>query len=232
MNASAPDSSDSYLDHDSNDGVLVDSDVIQEMVRTPVSLRDDRYEKAYVECLALAIDLRGFSSFTLEADRDRVTLFLEKYTQELLAAVNGYSVSYYKLLGDGALVIWDEPEPQDAEACRDLFRLLREVVTDIALAYESTCALAGALALGTLYKYEIFGECSGLKYRDYVGYALNTAFRLQTLAHPGELVAAPAVDTRFGLGAPLMENDRKPERSSIKGIRDEDYDGIVVIERP
>ena len=220
------------LDGERGEPVLVDAEVIREMVRTPVSLRDDRYEKGYVEALALCIDLRGFSSFALEAERDRVRDFLEKYSQELLAAVNGYSASYYKLLGDGALVIWDQAGAQDVEACRDLFRLLREVVAELAERSGSPCALAGALTLDTLYKYEIFGECSGLKYRDYVGYGINIAFRLQSIAGPGELLASPAVNERFALGAPRLEAGRTPPKGSIKGIRDEDREGIVVVERP
>jgi len=220
------------VEDEAGESILVDSDVLREMVRTPVSLRDDHYEKGYLEALALCIDLRGFSSFTMKNKPDRVTAFLEKYSQELLAAINGYSASYYKLLGDGALVIWDRPEAGSAYACKDLFKLLREVVVEVAKKYDSGCALAGALTLDTLYKYEIFGECSGLKYRDYVGYGINIAFRLQSIAGPGELLGSPAVEARFGFGAPLLESSRKPPRKSIKGIRDEDYEGIVVIERP
>jgi class 3 adenylate cyclase len=219
------------LDVGGGEAVAVDAGVIREMVHTPVSLRDDRYEKGYLEALALCIDLRGFSSFTMEAPRDHVTAFLEKYSQELLAAVNGYSASYYKLLGDGAMVIWDKAEAYSLEACRDLFKLLREVVSELAGAYGCRCALAGALTYDELYKYEIFGECSGLKYRDYVGYGINIAFRLQSIAGPGELLASPSVDARFGLGAPRLPAARKPPRASIKGIRDEDYEGLVVVER-
>lgn len=217
--------------HEGGEPVLVDAAVIREMVRTPVSLRDDIYEKGYVEALALCIDLRGFSSFAASAERERVTAFLEKYSQELLAAVNGYSASYYKLLGDGALVIWDEAGPESAEACRDLFRLLREVVAELAEAHRCDCALAGGLVLDELYKYEIFGECSGLKYRDYVGYGINIAFRLQSIAGRGELLGSPSVEARFRFGSAPLEASRKPTRASIKGIRDEDYEGIVVIER-
>jgi class 3 adenylate cyclase len=210
--------------------VLVEAQVQREMERTPVSLRDDTYEKGYLDALALSIDLRGFSSFTMNTEREVVAAFLEKYSQELLAAVNGYSASYYKLLGDGALVIWDKADRDSIESCRNLFRLLREVVVDIAGMYGSSCALAGGLTYDSLYKYEIFGECSGLKYRDYIGYGINIAFRLQSMAGPGELLASPGVDTAFGLGAPRLGKDRKPPRHSIKGLRDEDYDGIVVIE--
>jgi class 3 adenylate cyclase len=232
MSDTEPIGFESCVEEEGGTPVLVDADVIREMVRTPVSLRDDRYEKGYVEALALCIDLRGFSSFALDAERDRVTAFLEKYSQELLAAVNGYSASYYKLLGDGALIIWDNADAAAVDACRDLFRLLREVVAELAVLHGCECALAGALTLDSLYKYEIFGECSGLKYRDYVGYGLNIAFRLQSIAGAGELLGSPAVDERFELGSPLLDADRKPSRRSIKGIRDEDYEGIVVIEQP
>jgi class 3 adenylate cyclase len=212
------------------EAILVEPDVQREMGRTPVSLRDDLYSKGYHDSLALSIDLRGFSSFAKDTERDRVAAFLEKYSQELLAAVNGFSASYYKLLGDGALVIWDDADEHAVEACRDLFRLLREVVAEIAGQYGSSCALAGGLTYDSLYKYEIFGECSGLKYRDYIGYGINIAFRLQSMAKSGELLANPAVNLGFGLGAPLLPEERKPPRSAIKGLKDEDYDGIVVLE--
>jgi len=221
-----------FEDDEEGESALVGPKVIREMLRTPVSLRDDQYEKLYVEALSLCMDLRGFSSYALSADRDSMTGFLEKYSQELLAAVNSYSASYYKLLGDGALVIWDSPDENAVEACRDMFGLLRDVVDEIASAYRSPCALAGAITLDTLYKYEIFGECSGLKYRDYVGYGINIAFRLQSVAGPGELLASPAVNARFALGAPLLEAARRPPKGSIKGIRDEDREGIVVVQRP
>jgi class 3 adenylate cyclase len=204
--------------------------VIREMGRTPVSIRDDHYEKGYLDALALCIDLRGFSSFAMTAERESVTAFLEKYSQELLAAVNGYSASYHKLLGDGALIIWDEASAPAVEGCRDLFRLLRDVVAEIAAPYGCACALAGAITADSLYKYEIFGECSGLKYRDYVGYAINLAFRLQSMAQAGELLASPALDARFGLAAPRLKAARKPPLSSIKGMKPEDYEGIVVLE--
>jgi len=220
----------SSLIEDQGDPVPVEPQVIREMERTPVSLRDDHYAKGYHDALSLSIDLRGFSSFTMATDRDLVAAFLEKYSQELLAAVNGYSASYYKLLGDGALVIWDEADAQNVSGCRDLFKLLREVVKELAPSYNSTCALAGGLTVDSLYKYEIFGECSGLKYRDYIGYGINIASRLQSIAGPGELLATGTIDRRFGLGSPLLPADRKPPRGSIKGLRDDDYEGIVILE--
>ena len=39
-----------------------------------------------------------------------------------------------------------------------------------------------------VYKYEISAEASALKYRDYVGYGINLACRLQGLAQKSELI--------------------------------------------
>ena len=220
------------LSDDEGEPVLVEPSVIREMERTPVSLRDDRYEKNYVEALVLCIDLRGFSSYARDNDPDLVAAFLEKYTQELLAAVNGYSASYYKLLGDGALVIWDRADAEAMSACTELFGLLSEVVDAIAVLHHSNCALAGASTCGKLYKYEIFGECSGLKYRDYIGYAINCAFRLQSVASARELLGQTSLAELFGMDAPLLDSGRKPPRQSLKGLYDSDYEGIRVLIAP
>jgi len=213
------------------DPVLVEPAVIREMERTPVSLRDDRYEKAYVDSLVLCIDLRGFSSYARDKDPALVAAFLEKYSQELLAAVNGYSASYYKLLGDGAMVIWDGADSEAMSACVELFDLLRDVVDSVAELHDSSCALAGAVTFGNVYKYEIFGECSGLKYRDYIGYAINCAFRLQSIAAAGELLGQGSLADRYGIEAPRLDVERKPPLSSIKGVREDDYEDIRVFTR-
>lgn len=212
------------------ESVLVEAEVVALMERTPVSLRDEKYDKGYRDALALCIDLRGFSTWSRDAEPPIVASYLERYSQELLAGVNWFAVSYYKLLGDGALVIWDVASSEAVRACRELFRLLREVVEEVSASYGSTCALAGALTVDSLYKYEIFGECSGLKYRDYLGYGINSAFRLQSMAAPGQLLASPALGQRFAPGLPLLHPDRKPPRNSLKGLRDEDYEGILVLE--
>ena len=47
--------------------------------------------------------------------------------------------------------------------------------------------LAGALVMDKVFKYEISAEASQLKYRDYVGYGINLACRLQGLARRGRI---------------------------------------------
>lgn len=218
------------LDSAHGEAVLVEAEVVALMERTPISLRDEHYDRGYRDALALCLDLRGFSTWSRDADPPVVAAYLERYSQELLAGVNWFSVSYYKLLGDGALIIWDEAGPQGVASARELFRLLKEVVEEVSASFGSSCALAGALTEGSLYKYELFGECSGLKYRDYLGYGINSAFRLQSIAAPGELLASPGIGQRFAPGLPRLPDIRKPQRPSLKGLKDEDYDGVLVLE--
>ena len=207
----------------------IERTVIYEMRKTPISLKDGVYEKGYVRSMCLCLDLREFSSFARDSRREMVQGFLERYTQELLAGINGYSVSYYKLLGDGALVIWDEPSYEDLIGALEFFEILRGIVRDVGAEFGYCGCVAGALAIDELYKYEMYAETSGLKYRDYIGYGINYVFRLQAMAAAGELLANKSIVDRFGLELERFPESRKPERGGIKGIKDEDYEAIFVL---
>lgn len=211
------------------DTIELDPAVVREMERTPISLKDGSYDKRSLKALILCLDLRRFSSFALEAGTEAVTGFLEKYSQELLAAATGMGVSYYKLLGDGAMLVWDDPAEGLHEGAVELFRILRQVVAEIGPGFGYKLNVAGALNVGEVYKYEINAECSGLKYRDYVSYAVNSIFRLQKMAGPGELVSGRQLAAAVGADWPLLDPDKKPARASLEGLRDEDYDEVRLI---
>lgn len=211
------------------DTAEVEFSVLREMDKTPISLKDGCYGKEFLDALILCLDLRQFSSYARDGERGRVQGFLERYTQELLAGINGYPVSYYKLLGDGALALWDHPTRSDLDSAIELFTILRSILGEIGSEFGYPHNLAGALVLDEVYKYEIYAESSGLKYRDYVGYGLNYAFRLQTMAKAGVLLASRNVERDFDLGLPLLDAASKPRRDSLKGVRDEDYDEVYVL---
>jgi class 3 adenylate cyclase len=83
--------------------------------------------------------------------------------------------------------------------------------------------LAGALVTDKVYKYEISAEASQLKYRDYVGYGINLACRLQALASRDRLVVNEGL---HALGLVPAEPDVSPlilaELRALKGLKDED----------
>ncbi len=220
------------LDEIREDTTEIEATVIHEMKKTPISLRDGVYEKRFLETLILCLDLRSFSSYARDQGRDEVKGFLERYTQELLAAINAYAVSYYKLLGDGALILWDNPSRGDVDNAVELFTLLRWVIGETGPAFGYRDSLAGALLVDEVYKYEIYAESSGLKYRDYVGYGINFAFRLQGAARSKELLSTRDLVERFGLAASQLPEGARPTSESMKGIRERDYEDIQILVAP
>jgi len=212
-----------------DDTIKVESYVLDSMRKTPISFADGIYGKEFIPALILCIDLRQFSDFARDNPKEKLINFLAKYTQELLATINLFSVSYYKLLGDGALIIWDKPGKKQLEEAIKLFDLLRSVVQGIGKDFCFPNNIAGGIAQDEVYKYEIYAECSGLKYRDYIGYGINYVFRLQTFAESRELLCNRSIPDSYGFTLPFLESERKPDRKTLKGIRDSDYSDIYIL---
>jgi class 3 adenylate cyclase len=92
--------------------------------------------------------------------------------------------------------------------------------------------LGGALVEEEVFKYEISAEVSQLKYRDYVGYGINLACRLQTLADVNELVLNEMLAR---LGTIPFRVDDSPEiikeLHTLKGLKNEDRNRVLFYER-
>jgi len=207
----------------------VDTHVIESMRRTPISLADGEYGKDVFPALILCLDLRRFSDYVRDRPPKIVKSFLERYTQELLATINLCDVSYYKLLGDGAMIIWDRPGEKALTNAMKLFGLLRTVVGPLSAEFSFKSNVAGGLALEEVYKYEIYAESSGLKYRDYIGYGINYVFRLQAFAEAGQLLCNKSVPDQYGISPRSLSEERKPDRSSVKGVKDADFADVYVL---
>ena len=74
--------------------------------------------------LSLCVDIRGFSNFLSTNDEETVFKLITLFTSNLLSCVNqvGYGCSYYKLLGDGALIIWDEATKETIDEAINVFK--------------------------------------------------------------------------------------------------------------
>ena len=74
-----------------------------------------------------------------------------------------------------------------------------------------------------VYKYEISAEASLLKYRDYVGYGINLACRLQGLALKSELIVNKALADLDAL-VTVRKDTREllEEANRLKGLKKED----------
>ncbi|MDR2102347.1 MAG: hypothetical protein LBP43_07230 [Treponema sp.] len=210
--------------------IKLDVSTLQALQKMPVDVFDGVYlGETKKEALILCIDIRNFSVFLRENDGDTVFDLIKNFTSNFLSCVNqfGFNCSYYKLAGDGAIVIWDEATESHLAEALTVFNEYREFLNDDLFVNTPLLGLAGAMVLEKVFKYEISAEASGLKYRDYVGYGINLACRLQTLAEKDELIINKKLAVEKGL--PFVELDkshRTPNIALLKGLRDEDRERV------
>jgi hypothetical protein len=126
-------------------------------------------------------------------------------------------------LGDGVLVIWDETNENTINEALYVFDTYTEFLGEELFKPYNSLGLAGALVQEKVFKYEISAEVSQLKYRDYVGYGINLACRLQTLASSKELILN---ETLTKSGVIPFRVDKTPkilrELNILKGLKDDD----------
>jgi hypothetical protein len=213
-----------------NGSIELDSTTLAGLKKMPIDIFDNVYlGETKPDALILCIDVRGFSNFLCSHDEKVVFSLITSFTSNFLSCVNQFGVgcSYYKLLGDGALVIWDKTDAKTLSEAITVFEMYTEFTRDELFKPYPELGLGGALVKEEVYKYEISAEASLLKYRDYVGYGINLACRLQGLAAKSKLILneklvnlnvfkTSAKDTPT-----LME-----ELARLKGIRPEDKEKV------
>lgn len=207
----------------------------QGLKKMPVDFFDNVYLGNTIEkALILCIDIRNFSDFLRSNDDSIVFPLIQSFTTNLLSCVNqyGYNCSYYKLMGDGALLIWDDSNQDTIDSALTVFNSYTDFLNDYLFRPYPILGLAGALVQGKAYKYEISAEASQLKYRDYIGYGVNLACRLQGIAPKDSLI----VNQKLGLTGlvpvkPFLWSDTAQQNASLKGLRDEDRDQFMLYDR-
>ena len=135
-------------------------------------------------------------------------------------------------MGDGALVIWDKANANAIHEALFIFDSYTDFLNEELFKPFVGLALAGALVMEKVFKYEISAELSELKYRDYVGYGINLACRLQALARANELVINEILTKS---GAIQFRVDESPkiikELHTLKGLKEEDRKHVLFYER-
>ena len=212
-------------------GIELDLSALAGLRKMPVDIFDDVYlGEVHQKALVLCVDVRNFSDFLCANKEQDVFHLIKEFTSNLLSCVNqfGYGCSYYKLMGDGAIVIWDETNPENIAEALLVFDSYTDFVNEELFKPYPGLGLAGALVMDQLFKYEISAEASQLKYRDYVGYGINLACRLQALARKDELVVNRAL-SKTGL-VPFKASDNLKTRNelhALKGLKREDREFVL-----
>ena len=216
-------------------GLILDIGALEGLKKMPVDVFDGVYlGEVHNNALVLCVDVRNFSDFLCFNKEDKVFRLIKEFTSNLLSCINqfGYGCSYYKLMGDGALVIWDKTSKDSINEALNIFNTYTQFLNDELFKPYDKLDLAGALVSEKVYKFEISAELSELKYRDYVGYGINLACRLQTLAAADELILNEVI---VNTGAVPFKASNKinlvNELSLLKGLKDEDCKRILYYDR-
>jgi len=207
-------------------GLVLDIGAIEGLKKMPIDVFEGTYlGKVHNTALVLCLDIRNFSDFLCDNDDNTVFKLIKEFTSNLLSCINqfGYGCSYYKLMGDGVIIIWDETTKDTINEALTIFNLYTEFLNEELFKHYDSLSLAGALVSEKVYKFEISAELSELKYRDYIGYGINLACRLQTLANANELIVNKQLINNWSVSYKVNETpEMHKELSLLKGIRDED----------
>ena len=229
--------SDLYDDLGSTDGknLQLDANAIAGLKKMPVDLFEGRYlGEACNSCLTLCVDVRGFSNFLRVQPEETVYKLITEFTSNLLACINqfGYGCSYYKLMGDGAIVIWDKATKELVEEAILIFDTYTDFLNEDLFQPFPDLGMAGALVLEKNFKYEISAEVSQLKYRDYVGYGINLACRLQGMAPKNELILNKMLAKTGTIPFRASNSpDTLKELQRLKGLKEDDRNQILFYDK-
>ncbi|MDR1893129.1 MAG: hypothetical protein LBQ61_00350 [Spirochaetales bacterium] len=210
----------------------LDEATLQALRKMPVDILDGLYlGETRNNALVLCLDIRNFSKFLRDSDEERVFTFMRNFSSNFLSCVNqfGFHCSYYKLLGDGAIVIWDEATGKSLAEALDTWTQFVDFANEEL--FRGELGLGGALVMEKVYKYEISAEIAGLKYRDYVGYGINLACRLQTLAKINQLIIGVKL-VKTGR-VPVIPDEGLDENGFyLKGLREQDQGKLYFYNPP
>ncbi len=206
--------------------VELDESALAGLSKMPVDIFDNVYlDEVENDALVLCVDIRNFSSFLCAHVEETVFALIKDFTSNFLSCVNQYgcACSYYKLMGDGAIVIWDKTTETTAREALLVFDSYIDFANESLFKPYDGLGLAGALVTEKVFKYEISAETSQLKYRDYVGYGINLACRLQCLARKDQLaINGKLAATGLVPYAAAPGGKRGADLCLLKGLKDED----------
>lgn len=168
--------------------------------------------------IALNIDVRGFSDWSLEVDSAQTALFIKKIYAKL---IDGYfeDAAFVKPTGDGLLVVLNFEEDRVETAVTEVVEKSVEIVKGFgslckdepAVNFDVPQNVGIGIARGAASRLE-----SGEFTLDYSGRVLNLASRLMDLARPRGVVLDGHLG--FGLLPPSLRTKFKRREIYLKGV--------------
>jgi class 3 adenylate cyclase/CheY-like chemotaxis protein len=154
-------------------------------------LASHRREVTVVFC-----DLRGFTAFTESSEPEEVMAVLRQYHESLGGLIFHYEGTLERFLGDGIMIIFNDPIPcaDHTERAVRLALDMRESVDELAKAWRRQGHTLG-FGVGIACGYATLGQIGFEHRRDYtaIGSVINLASRLCGEARAGQIVISQRV---------------------------------------
>jgi class 3 adenylate cyclase len=188
-------------------------------------LKSHRREVAVVFC-----DLRGFTAFAEATDPEEVMRVLGEYHAGLGALINKYEGTLERFVGDGLLVLFNDPLPCPDPSARAVRMAIdmRTCVTDLAATWRQSGHELG-FGIGIAHGETTLGQIGFEGRLDYsaIGTVPNLAARLCGEARDGQILIDPkvqaAVDGLFECedgGELVLKGIRRPVKTvNVLGLR-------------
>lgn len=211
--------------------IELDWSALSGLRKMPVDIFDNVYlDEVKGDALILCVDIRNFSNFLCMNKEEAVFKLIKDFTSNFLSCVNqyGFGCSYYKLMGDGAFIIWDDLNEKSVSEALLVFDTYIDFVNEELFKPYEGLGLAGALVTEKVFKYEISAEISQLKYRDYIGYGINLVSRLQGIAKKNQLIINQKLaKTGFVPHVSTVASEYITELHLLKGLKEEDCKEVL-----
>jgi class 3 adenylate cyclase len=217
--------------------------VYQPFTPEPPAEPQRRFSGAHTQVVALFADLRGFTTWAEGQALDDVAELVGSEYERVVQIGEAHGHHFHKFLGDGFIVLW---EASRASALGTSLGLALAAARQLHGEYWNLAQQARgrlphgygvAITLGEAIRLHPSAHVAGLAEADFVGYPLNCASRLQSLADAfGTVVCSesallmartPGMGFASLSGELVLPDDRAFRRAkSMKGLKPEDKEGF------
>jgi len=145
-------------------------------------------------------DIRGFTALSDSMEPEETTSILNEYLDEMTKIIYRLNGTIDKFMGDGIMIFFGDPVPQDDHALRtvrcalDMNKRLEELQRKWFPAGENNLSIGIGINTGYV-TVGNFGSSERMEYT-VIGNQVNLASRLQAIAGPGEILISAQT---FGL---------------------------------
>lgn len=138
--------------------------------------------------VALFADMRGFSNWSESQPLDHVADLVRLQFGQVMQLCEDHHFPFHKYLGDGFVLLWEMENGDDlarclANALNSTFDLHKGYATlTKSLPYPAPAGYGVGISIGEAIRIQLEPDMSESSEVDFVGYPLNCAARMQTLA--------------------------------------------------